>query len=171
MFIEVLDGDAGWPVVEPLDREVYPPAVMATVPWRDVSWAHANRRVVVSDPGGVRCHVGVFWRNGTLDGRNVRLAGIGGVMTSSGVRRKGYASQAMRRAAQLMEEEQVDFGLLFCESHNEGFYGNLGWTIFGGDVWTVQPQGRICFDMMHAMCLPLRIAPEHGLIDLCGLPW
>lgn len=171
MRVEVLDGDAGWSVVEPLDREVYPPEVMAKVPWRDVTWAHADRRVIVSDPEGVRCHVGVFWRNGTLDGQRVRMAGIGGVMTSAGVRRKGYASRAMRGAAQLMEEAHIDFGLLFCEPHNEGFYGNLGWTVFRGEVWTEQPQGRICFDIMKALCLPLRIAPERGVIDLCGLPW
>ena len=77
----------------------------------------------------------------------------------------------MRRAAQLMEEEGTDFGLLFCEPHNERFYGSLGWTIFDGEVWTEQPQGRIRFDMMHALSLPLRIAAERGVIDLCGLPW
>ena len=171
MRIEVLDGEGGWPLVEALDREVYPPEVMATVQWRDVTWAHADKRVVVSDGEGVRCHVGLFWRNGTIDGVGVRMAGIGGVMTSSGVRRKGYASSAMRRAAQLMEEEGTDFGLLFCEPHNERFYGSLGWTIFDGEVWTEQPQGRIRFDMMHALSLPLRIAAERGVIDLCGLPW
>ena len=103
---------------------------MATVPWRDVVWAHADLRVIVSDREGIRCHVGVFWRNGTFDGQRVRMAGIGGVMTSPGVRRKGYASEALRRAEEFMVHEQVDFGLLFCEPHNERFYGNLGWTRF-----------------------------------------
>jgi aminoglycoside 2'-N-acetyltransferase I len=171
MHIEVLDGEGGWPLVEALDREVYPPEVMATVPWRDVTWAHADKRVVVSDLAGARCHVGLYWRNGTFDGTHVRMAGIGGVMTSSAVRRNGYASSAMSRAAQLMDEEGIDFGLLFCEPHNERFYGNLGWSIFDGEVWTEQPQGRIRFDMMHALSLPIRFAPQRGVIDLCGLPW
>ena len=171
MPIEILDGEDGWRLIEALDREVYPPEVMARVPWRDVTWAHADKRIVVSDRDGVRCHVGIYWRNGTFDGAEVRIAGIGGVMTSSGTRRKGYATGAMRRAAELMRDEEIDFGLLFCEPHNERFYGNLGWTIFGGEVWTEQPQGRIRFDMMHALCLPLRTAPERGVIDLCGLPW
>jgi GNAT superfamily N-acetyltransferase len=171
MRIEVLDGEEGWRRVESLDREVYPPEVMAIVPWRDVTWAHADRRVVVSDVEGIRCHVGVFWRNGTFGGRAVRMAGIGGVMTSAGVRRKGFGGAALRRAAELMQEERIDFGLLFCEPHNERFYGNLGWHVFDGGVWTEQPQGRVRFDMMHALCLPLRIAPQRGIIDLCGLPW
>jgi aminoglycoside 2'-N-acetyltransferase I len=171
MQLEVVGGESGWPLVEALDREVYPPSVMANVPWRDVTWAHADRRVVVSDELGVRCHVGIFWRNGTLDGRNVVLAGIGGVMTAENVRRKGYAGAAMRKAARLMQEEMVDFGLLFCEPHNERFYGNLGWTLFGGEVWAEQPAGKVRFDMMHALCLPGRMAPARGVIDLCGLPW
>ena len=171
MRIEILDGEDGWQRVEALDAEVYPPEVMAIVPWRDVTWAHANKRVVVSDQTGMRCHVGVFWRKGTFDGAIVRMAGIGGVMTSSAVRRKSYASSAMHRAAQLMAEEGSDFGLLFCEAHNERFYGHLGWTIFEGEVWMEQQQGRVRFDMMQALCLPLRIAPKRGVIDLCGLPW
>ena len=43
--------------------------------------------------------------------------------------------------------------------------------VFAGEVWAEQPQGRICFGIMHAMCLPLRLGPERGVIDLCGLPW
>jgi hypothetical protein len=171
MRIDVLDGEEGWPAVEPLDREVYPPEVMATVPWRHVTWAHANKRIVVSDELGIRCHVGVFWRSGMFDGRAVNMGGIGGVMTSEGVRRKGYAGAAMHEARRLMEERAIDFGLLFCEPHNERFYGNLGWHVFDGEVWTEQPGGRVRFDMMHALCLPLRDAPVRGVIDLCGLPW
>jgi hypothetical protein len=171
MQIEVLDGDAGWPVVEPLDREVYPPEVMATVPWRDVTWAHADKRIIVRDGQGVRCHVGLFWRTGTFNDRPVRMVGIGGVMTSGNARRRGYAGSAMGEARRLMETNGIDFGLLFCEAHSERFYGNLGWAVFDGDVWTEQPEGRVRFDMMRALCLPLRVAPERGVIDLCGLPW
>ena len=171
MRIDVLDGEVGWSEVEALDREVYSPEVMASVPWRDVTWAHADKRVVVIDEVCVRCHVGVFWREGTLDGCPVRMAGIGGVMTSASARRKGYASGAMTEARTLMEREGVDFGLLFCEPHNEPLYRNLGWTVFEGDVWCEQPAGRTRFDLMRTLCLPLRLAPRAGVIDLCGLPW
>jgi predicted acetyltransferase len=171
MRIEIVDGQKGWPLVEALDQEVYPPAVMATVPWRNVTWAHADIRVVVSDDEGVRCHVGIFWRDGMYGGQSVRMAGIGGVMTSARVRRKGYAGSALREAARLMEQDDIDFGLLFCEEHNEKFYGTLGWNIFNGEVWTEQPEGRVRFDMMRTLCLPVRTNPTRGVIDLCGLPW
>ena len=171
MRIEIMDGSEGWPIVQPLDLEVYPPEVMATVPWRDVIWAHADQRIVVLDEQGPRCHVGLFWRTGTLNGATVEIAGIGGVMTSQSVRRSGYAGSAMRMAEGMMRERKVDLGLLFCEPHNERFYGNLGWMLFDGDVWADQPKGRTRFDLMNAMYLPLRMPAAGGVIDLCGLPW
>jgi GNAT superfamily N-acetyltransferase len=171
MRIEVFDGEQGWAVVEALDREVYTPEFMATAIWRDVVWAHADRRVVIHEDEKVACHAGVFFRRGLLDGRAVLLCGVGGVMTSPSARRKGYAGAAMTRAAQLMEEEGVDFGLLFCERHNVNLYAGLGWRIFSGKVHCTQPSGPMTFDMMPTMILPIGMTPEGSEIDLCGLPW
>lgn len=169
MRIEILGGDEGWAVVEALDREVYSPEFMATAIWRDVVWAHADKRVVVRDEGRVVCHAGLFFRDGTLDGRPVRMCGIGGVMTSPSARRKGCASAAMTRAAEAMAG--ADFGLLFCEKHNAALYAGLGWKDFPGRVECDQPSGRMVFDLMPRMVLPLAMHPVGGMIDLCGLPW
>jgi hypothetical protein len=169
--IEVVDGDEGWALAEPLDLEVYPPEVMANVVWRNITWAHADKRVVVHGQGGIVCHVGIYLRDGTHDGAPVRIAGIGGVMTSPPARRCGYAGNAMRLASKAMIEQGVDFGLLFCESHNVRFYEHLGWRTYSGEVYCEQPTGRMRFDLMHTMVLPLRLAPAGRVIDLCGLPW
>lgn len=169
MFVEILDGDTGWPLVETLDREVYSPEFMATAIWRDIVWAHADRRVVVRDGERVVCHAGLFFREGTLDGMPAKMCGIGGVMTSPTARRKGFASAAMTRAAEAMQG--ADFGLLFCEKHNVAFYAGLGWKDFPGRVDCEQPSGRMSFDMMPRMVLPLAMRPAGGVIDLCGLPW
>jgi aminoglycoside 2'-N-acetyltransferase I len=169
MRVEVLGGDEGFALFEPLDRAVYTPQVMAGVIWRDVVWAQADKRVFVHDEGRVVCHAGLFFRDGTWNGATVRMCGIGGVMTAPDARRKGYAGAAMRRAAE--EMAGVDFGLLFCESHNVKLYAALGWRIFSGRVHCTQPGGAMIFDMMPNMVLPLARAPEDGDIDLRGLPW
>jgi len=171
MRIEVLDGEPGWAVVEALDREVYTPEYMATAIWRDVVWAHADKRIVIFDDQKAVCHAGVFFRDGLMNGAPARLCGIGGVMTSPAARKRGYAGVAMNRAARLMEEEGIEFGLLFCEAHNVKLYGNLGWRIFSGAVHCVQPSGPMTFDLMPTMILPIRMMPEDGKIDLCVLPW
>ncbi len=112
---------------------------------------------------------GLFFRDGTHDGLPAKMCGIGGVMTSPTARRKGFAGAAMTRAAEAMEG--VDFGLLFCEKHNVAFYAGLGWKDFPGRVDCEQPSGRMSFDMMPTMVLPLAARPAGGVIDLCGLPW
>ena len=144
---------------------------MATVIWRDIAWAHADKRILIMDDGLLVCHVGLYYRDGTHDGSKVRIAGIGGVMTSERVRRQGCAGSALKKAADLMRDGHVDFGLLFCEPHNANFYGNLGWKPFRGVVHCDQPIGRIRFDLMPAMVFPLARTPASGDIDLCGLPW
>lgn len=169
--IEVLSGDEGWPLVEPLEKAVYPPEVMAEVVWRDVTWAHADRRVLVREGDGVVCHVGMYEREGTHDGALRRIAGIGGVMTAPDARGRGYASAAMREAERRMRARRSAFGVLFCEPHNEAFYEGLGWRMFAGQVFCEQPLGRTRFALMAAMVLPLASTPVRGVIDLCGLPW
>jgi aminoglycoside 2'-N-acetyltransferase I len=171
MRIDVLDGNEGWPIVEALDREVWPPDIMATVIWRDIVWAQADKRIVIREDERIVCHAGIFFRDGLLDGKPVHLCGIGGVMTSPSARKKGYAGAAMRRATQLMDEEDLDFGLLFCEPHNVRLYRDLGWCLFHGKVHCTQPSGPMIFDMMPTMILPAGTTPEGDEIDLCGLPW
>ena len=171
MRIEIVGGETGWPLVEALDEEVYPPDVMQSVPWRNVTWAHADKRAIVVEDDAVRCHAGIFYRDGRLAGQTTRIAGIGGVMTSPHYRGRGFARAAILAAAEEMGLDRAEFGLLFCEPKMVPFYAALGWCVFEGPVWFEQPQGREKFDYMAAMCLALRTTPVCGEIDLCGLPW
>lgn len=171
--IEVVTGDVGWRQAEPLLASVWPPEIVATLPWRDVVWAHADWRILVFDaPGELVGHAGIFLRRATWDGRAVNLGGIGGVATREDCRRQGVASAAMRRAAEEMQAVHgVDFALLFCEQPHAPVYEKLGWRKFDGDVFAMQPQGRIRFDVTEPYVLDLNLAPRSGLLDLCGLPW
>ncbi|HUO92705.1 MAG TPA: GNAT family N-acetyltransferase [Rhizomicrobium sp.] len=144
---------------------------MATVIWRDVVWAHAGKRVFARLGPEYVCHAGLYFRDAKDGDREVSICGVGGVMTLPRARKQGCASAAMASAAQIMKDEGCDFGLLFCETHNVALYEALGWHVFKGDVWCDQPLGRVRFDMMHTMVLPIASAPQSRLIDLCGLPW
>ncbi len=144
---------------------------MAKVVWRDVTWAHADKRIFVYDKDEAVCHVGVYLRDGRDGTAEVRIAGIGGVMTLPAARRRGCAGAALSAAEALMRDEGCDFGLLFCEPHNLRFYENLGWRRFDGDVFCEQPEGHVRFGILHAMSLSIVAAPASQIIDLCGLPW
>jgi predicted acetyltransferase len=174
MRIDISPGDTTWEAAEPLLDMVWPEQVMETIVWRDVAWAHADRRVLVRDevpPHDLVCHVGLFTRAGLWHDKPVTIGGIGGVATHPDRRNSGLATAAMRQAMACFAREGKDFAVLFCEPHNHAFYRSLGWHLFAGDVFCEQPQGRIRFDLMATFVYDLALAPRDGTIDLRGLPW
>jgi aminoglycoside 2'-N-acetyltransferase I len=172
MRVELRGGDETWAIAEPLMELVYPPEIMATIVWRDVTWAHADERVLVYDEEQLVSHAGLYLRQGLHDGSAVRIGGIGGVMTHPAYRIRGFASAALRRADEAFRTRGVDFSLLFCEPKNVAFYGGLGWRVFSGVVIVAQPGGRGPFTVTTAMVRTAsKPAPSDGTIDLCGLPW
>jgi GNAT superfamily N-acetyltransferase len=172
--IEIVNGDEGWRLASRLLEGVWPPEVVATLPWKDVVWAHADRRVLnINSDNQVIGHAGIYLRNATLDGRPVKIGGIGGVATHLDCRRQGIASEVMCQAvAAIRDAHSVDFGLLFCEPRHAPLYKRLGWQSFAGEVVVEQPrQGCVGFSVTDPFVFDLKIAPRAGILDLCGLPW
>jgi aminoglycoside 2'-N-acetyltransferase I len=172
--IEIVNGDDGWRLASRLLEAVWPPEVVATLPWKDVVWARADRRVLnIDGHNNVTGHAGIYLRNATFDARPVKIGGVGGVATRLECRRQGIASEVMREAVREMRDTQgVDFGLLFCEPRHAPLYKRLGWHLFEGEVFVEQPrQGRVRFTVTDALVFDLKIAPRAGILDLCGLPW
>jgi predicted acetyltransferase len=148
--------------------------VVATLPWADIVFAHAELRVLVRDDADdVICHVGIYRRDVTWDGRKLRAGGIGGVLTREDARGRGYASIALNAAIQTLKDERsIDFALLFCEPYRAPFYITRGWKPFIGEIHAEQPdQGRVRFEAIAPHVYDLRRALRQGVIDLCGLPW
>jgi aminoglycoside 2'-N-acetyltransferase I len=173
--IDVLNGNASWPAAKPLFDAIWPPHVVATLPWAKIVFAHAELRVLVQDEAGeALCHVGIHRRDVTWNGRKVPAAGIGGVLTREDARGRGYASIALDAAVQTLKDEgSAAFAMLFCEPHNVPFYMARGWKPFDGEIYADQPEkGRVRFEAMAPYIYDLRgRAPQNGIIDLCGLPW
>jgi aminoglycoside 2'-N-acetyltransferase I len=174
--IDVLNGSASWETAKPLFEAVWPRHVMEKLSWGHIKWANADLRVLIEEPegspGGLACHVGIYFRTVTWNGRKAHVGGIGGVMTREDCRRRGYASLALDAAIQTMRaNEAVRFAILFCEPHNFAFYSARGWHPFTGEVYCEQPGGRIRFEAMAPFVFDVGRAPRQGTIDLCGLPW
>lgn len=171
--IDVLNGNTSWPAAEPLFKTVWSPEIMAGKPWRNIKWANADLRVLIETPdNGAVCHVGIYFRTVTWNGRKLHIGGIGGVATHPAHRRHGYASVALDAAVRTMRDrEDVQFGLLFCEPHNFAFYQSRGWHPFEGEVGAEQPEGRVRFQAMAPFIFHIKRSPRQGVIDLCGLPW
>lgn len=158
-----------------LTMAVYPPAERAadSVQQR-IAWASPEWGILVRDDAGATVgYVGIVARDATLDGRTVRVGGIGGVKTHPAARGQGYARAALQRAATFMADELgAAFGVLVCREALLPFYGGLGWQPFAGTLLVEQPGGRVPFTFNRPLTLPLReAAPSGGTLDLCGLPW
>ena len=174
MRIVINPGDPSWEAAEKLLDIVWPPHVVETIVWRDVVWAHADRRIMVREdasPHDLVCHAGLYARNALWNDRAVTIGGIGGVVTRPDKRGSGLATAAMTTAVECHAREDKDFAVLFCEPHNFAFYRNLGWHPFEGDVFAEQPQGCVRFELMGTFVYDLKLAPRGGTIDLRGLPW
>ena len=171
--IDILNGDESWPLAKPLFDAVWPPDVVARLPWAGIVFAHAELRVLIqAEPDEVVCHVGLYRREVTWNGRKIRAGGIGGVLTRADSRGRGYASMALDAAIRTLRDEgATDFALLFCEPHNAPFYVNRGWKPFDGEIYAEQPGGRVRFEAIAPYVYSLKRAPLKGTIDLCGLPW
>jgi len=171
--IEIKESRAGWYWAARLLRTVWPPEVVATLPWRDVVWAYPDWRVLVFNLADeIVGHAAMVIRDGTWDGQAVKIGGVGGVATREDNRQRGVARAAISRAVQDMQNvHQADFGLLFCEPRHAPIYEKLGWRPFKGDVFVTQPRGHARFDVTQPHVFDLQIAPRNGLLDLRGLPW
>jgi aminoglycoside 2'-N-acetyltransferase I len=171
--IDVLNGEASWPLAEPLLKAVWPRDIVKTRPWADVEWARPDLRVLIEAPsGGLACHAGIHFRSVTWDGRKNNIGGIGEVATREDCRGQGYASIALNAAIRtLRDHEAVRFALLFCEPHNAAFYQSRGWHPFTGEILAEQAGGKVRFEVMAPFVFDFTRAPRQGVIDLCGLPW
>lgn len=156
-----------------LRRTVYPPEVIETLPARFFTWASPQWSVFLWDSDELVARVGLLVRDISDNGTTKRIGGIGGVMTHPNRQGKGFASTAMREAAERFRSDLgVAYALLFCRPHLVAFYSRMQWKPFKGQVFVEQPTGKIEFSANGAMVLDIKEeAPIQGVLDLNGLPW
>jgi GNAT superfamily N-acetyltransferase len=137
-----------------------------------LQWSITDWNVVGYVEGILVTNVEILTRIITVAGEALRIGGIGGVATPPEHRGRGYASQAMRRAADFMRDELgLEFALLVCGPHRVSLYESLGWQLVTGPMLFDQPDGKQKFNDP-VMILSLTGKPwPAGEIDLMGLPW
>jgi len=107
-----------------------------------------------------------------VGGRDIKVGGIGGVVSVPEARRRGHVHAAMRQAAEFMRDQlQVEFGMLFCLPRLVPFYARQNWLLLEDVVEFDQPAGP-AVSPFHSMVLPFadRKWPA-GKVELGGLPW
>jgi aminoglycoside 2'-N-acetyltransferase I len=158
-----------------LNRAVYPPDAVAAWPGRSIEWAPRRWSVIVwnEDQSRALSHAGVVDRSARLNQANVKIGGIGGVMTHPAFRKQGIARAAIHRCVEFFRENgDIDFGLLVCAANLIPVYERLGWQPFPGKLLVTQRGQTTEFTFNLPMIYPIRGQLEYnGVIDLQGPPW
>jgi len=153
----------------------------------EIAWAIADWHVLAWEGELLVGHVDITERTALVAGRELRLGGIGGVVTLKEWRKRGIATAALQRAARFLQDElAVPFGLLVCDPSLAPYYHKLGWRVVAGPLIFDQPVSfkpgldqaisdgpsqKVALEIA-IMVLPCREDNwPAGLIDLCGLPW
>lgn len=134
--------------------------------WADFDWyvsAEAGRRKVSI--------VGIADRHGTIGGGPSHLGLIGGVFTRPEYRRRGLATEVVRRSVQLLSEQLgCEFALLICSNSMIPFYERLGWKVAPNKMTFERfgERGVVQGKVMVYECTARRLPA--GIIDVRGLP-
>lgn len=166
--------------VEQLARRVHPPGeprLGSDLRWADLD-TETDFLIRLRAEGDLRACAWVTQQVVSTAGRELRVAGIRGVMTDPGHRRRGYGRAVMERAHELMHSlEACDVALLFSSVMAVPFYESLGWQAIPGPVTCEQPGGAINYTetlpTAPVMVLALReraVLPA-GPVRLHGFPW
>ncbi|HEV3416041.1 MAG TPA: GNAT family N-acetyltransferase [Pirellulales bacterium] len=158
-----------------LNGAVYPPEVVAAWPGRSIEWSARQWSVIVWDDleSQAVAHAGIVIRQARWKDCDVRVGGIGGVMTHPDFRGRGYARAAVNRGIEFFrEQDDIDFGLLVCKPSLIPLYERLSWRVFAGDLFVEQHGKTVKFTFNVPMTCPLRLQEVlGGAIDLLGPPW
>lgn len=100
------------------------------------TWSQEDWRVLVWVGDCIVAHVAITERTCLVDGKPVKVGGVGGVGTHPQWRNQGLAALAMQKTADfLVNNLKVDFGVLFCDGEMVPYYQRLGWRIIDSPVY------------------------------------
>ena len=137
-----------------------------------LQWRPKDFRFVLYNDGQPLSHAGILKHTVSVDGEEVSVAGLGGVVTVPEARGKGFARQVVQQAMSFAESVwTVDAGLLFCRPQMVPYYEASGWKIVEFPVMIEQPGGKIPSPLPVMVLSFDRIFWPEGSVELQSLPW
>ena len=109
-------------------------AAQLRTPWgRD----HLHRFALIDEQDRLLASAKRYRFDTRLDGRDVRMAGIGAVFTPPDLRGRGFASEIVEQLVERERQEGAALASLFSEI-GEGFYKRLGFNLVGLEEVTIE---------------------------------
>jgi GNAT superfamily N-acetyltransferase len=137
-----------------------------------LDWQPKTHHVLVCKDGMTVAHIGFVLQAVTVEGRSIRVSGIGGLLTRPDCRGQGFGRIGMEAVERLIRRQRMArFGMLFCRVQLQPWYERLKWVPVTAPVWIDQPQG------VKQSPLPVMVkcfGPESwppGAVWLESFPW
>ena len=136
-----------------------------------LTWRAPAFHVVGLVHGAPVSHVGGLTHTVHAGGREVRVGGVGAVVTLPAFRGRGFAETLLRAAADGFAAEGLAFAVLFCPERMLPYYSRLGWKPVD-DAVTVLQNGSALRCPVPAMTLALSGAQwPTGPVVVNSEPW
>lgn len=136
-------------------------------------WSKPTWTVIVKEGAALGSFLHIVERTILLDDKPTLVAGINNVITPPPFRGKGYATDALSEAQDMMFRRlKVQYGLVLCPEAMVPYYEKLGWYKVDCPVYFQQPDNKRHLWKYSAMLLPADgnlVQPSS--IDLQGYPW
>jgi GNAT superfamily N-acetyltransferase len=98
---------------------------------------HLHRFALVDEQDRLLASAKRYRFDARLDGRDVRMAGIGAVFTPPDLRGRGFASEIVEQLVERERQEGAAMASLFSEI-GDGFYQRLGFNLVGLEEVTIE---------------------------------
>ncbi|MFJ2315476.1 MULTISPECIES: GNAT family N-acetyltransferase [unclassified Arthrobacter] len=127
--------------------------------------------------GEVVGHVGWARRTIGVGGRDLVVAGVGGVLVSERARGRGLGGILMNLvASSMVDAGGIAFGYLGCREEVAAFYSSCGWTRISAAERSISRGGQAIYDPAGQPLLILPIESQlaswpQGEVDLRGRAW
>jgi len=135
------------------------------------------RVLLEGDAGHLVGHAGFGLRGIDVEGKLLRIAGVGAVCTAPSVQRTGRGRHLFSALRHFLHKQgNVDFAFLECREAIVPFYEAVGFTRFDQVVWCLDPDSAAWGESIGPkLVMPvgrdLDAWPRGGRIDLRGMPW
>jgi len=137
-----------------------------------LTWRPKTEHIVQYVGGVMAAKVSLLKHCVLVEGQEVWVGGVGGVLTMPEFQGRGYAAELLHyTSGYLRDQLKVPFGLLFCRDALAPLYRRFRWQIIEDSVTIQQPAGAILMPL-HTMSLSCgTIEWPKGKVNLNSEPW
>jgi hypothetical protein len=137
-----------------------------------ILWARPGWYILARHGTRIVGRIGIFRRTITVGKREIRVGGLGGVITRERWCRRGVAAHMLVTAERVMRDVlRCEYGLLLCAQDVVPVYEGAGWKLVDGPTSFMQGSSKLTYRNLTMVLQLGKSRWPAGPINFRGLPW